>query len=248
MICLDTLGTVALRAADGAELRTVLTQPKRLALLCYLAVESSRGYQRRDHLFALFWPELTQLQARQALRQALYFLRRELSDRVIANRGAEEIRIASDVIECDVHVLTTLLDHGRLEEALARYRGNFLEGLFVRDTSNAFQRWLDATREQLRRRALDAAWALSGAAERRGDPHAAAHWARYANRLAPDDERSLQRLVRIFDLQGDRAGALHAYAEFAKWLAVEFDAVPSAETGALIEAVRSRTVVGEYRA
>src|SRR6185437_9554617 len=75
----------------------------------------------------------------------------------------------------------------------------------------------------------------------RGAASEAARWARHATRLDPDDERSLQRLVRLLDSQGDRAGALRAYTEFAHSLAIEFAAEPSAETQALIDAVRNRT-------
>jgi len=89
MIRLDLLGPLSLRGADGHELRAILAQPKRLALLAYLAVESARGFQRRDQLFGLLWPELDQSQARQALRQSLYFLRQTLCATVLVNRGAE---------------------------------------------------------------------------------------------------------------------------------------------------------------
>ena len=241
MIRLDTLGILALRGSDGGELRSVLTQPKRLALLCYLAVESPRGFQRRDRLFGLFWPELSQAQARQALRQSLYFLRRSLGEQLISNRGADEIGIDPDVLRCDVCAFRDLYEQGRPEDALALYRGDFLAGFFVDEGSSAFEHWLYATRDELRQRATDAAWELADQAASRGDASAAVHWARYASRLDPDDERSLQRLVRLLDRQGDRAGALRAYAEFAESLATEFAAEPSAETRVLIEAVRNRT-------
>jgi DNA-binding SARP family transcriptional activator/tetratricopeptide (TPR) repeat protein len=241
MIRLDTLGTLALRGSDGGELRSVLTQPKRLALLCYLAVESPHGFQRRDRLFGLFWPELSQTQARQALRQSLYFLRHAVSEQAVTNRGADEIGIDRDVLGCDVCTFTDLCNQGRLEDALALYRGDFLAGFFVDESSPAFEHWLYARRDELRQRATDTAWILADRAASRGAASEAAHWARYASRLDPDDERTLQRLVRLLDSQGDRAGALRAYAEFAQSLAIEFAAEPSAETQALIEAVRQRT-------
>jgi len=241
MIRLDTLGTLALSGSDGSELRSVLTQPKRLALLCYLAVESPRGFQRRDRLFGLFWPELTQPQARQALRQSLYFLRRAVSEQTVINRGADEIGIDRDVLGCDVGTFTDLCDQDRLEDALALYRGDFMAGFFVDESSPAFEHWLYATRDELRQRATDAAWRLVDQAASQGATSEAARWARHANRLDPDDERSLQRLVRVLDSQGDRAGALRAYTEFAHSLAIEFAAEPSAETQALIDAVRNRT-------
>lgn len=242
MIRLHTLGTLTLHGVDGAELRTVLTQPKRLALLAYLAVESARGFLRRDHLFGVFWPELAPAHARQALRQSLYFLRCAIGEQVVVNRGAEEVAIAPDALWCDARAFVEELDRNRLEDALALHHGDFLTGFFIPHASVEFEEWLSATRERLRRRALHAAWALAEARERAGSESDAAAWARFAAWVAPDDEPSVQRLVRMLDRQGDRAGALRVYAAFAERLAKELDAEPSAETRALIAAVRSRVV------
>jgi DNA-binding SARP family transcriptional activator len=241
MILLDLLGTLELRGPDGNEVRPVLTQSKRLALLAYLVVESARGQQRRDRLFALFWPELDQSRARQSLRQALYFLHRSLGDQLIVRRGDEEVGIARGALRCDACAFTELLDAHRNEEALALYKGEFLAGFFIADASPEFEQWVDSTRERLHRRALDAACALADEAERHGRASDAAHWARYAVHLAEDDERSLQRMVALLDRQGDRAGALRAYSEFAARLEKEFGVEPSAETRAMMEAVRKRT-------
>ena len=60
----------------GAELRSVLAQPKRLALLGYLAAATPPGPQRPDTLLGLFWPELDDEHARNALSKAVHFLRR----------------------------------------------------------------------------------------------------------------------------------------------------------------------------
>lgn len=76
MIELRTLGTLDLRDSDGHNLTTALTQSKRLALLVYLALASPRGFQRRDTLLGLFWPESDDRRARAALRQAVRYLRR----------------------------------------------------------------------------------------------------------------------------------------------------------------------------
>jgi hypothetical protein len=43
MIELRTLGAVSLLGPDGSELQSVLVQPKRVALLTYLAVVSRMG-------------------------------------------------------------------------------------------------------------------------------------------------------------------------------------------------------------
>src|SRR2546423_7778382 len=64
MYQLRTLGQLDLSDSDGQPVRAILVQPKRFALLAYLAVASPRGFQRRDLLLALFWPELPDARAR----------------------------------------------------------------------------------------------------------------------------------------------------------------------------------------
>ena len=240
MIRLDLLGALSLRGADGHELRAILAQPKRLALLAYLAVESARGFQRRDQLFGLLWPELDQSQARQALRQSLYFLRQTLGATVLVNRGAEEIGVSPDALSCDARTFADLLRGGHLAEALALYRGDLLAGFYVTDASPAFDQWLESTRVQIREQAVAAAWKLAQAHEHEHHATEAAHWARFAVRLAPDDERVLRRLLLLLDRAGDRAGAARAYAEFADRLKAEYDVEPSAETRGIMQAMRLR--------
>ena len=147
MIELHTLGVVDLRAPDGRELRAILRQPKRLALLAYLAVSSPRRYHRRDSLLALFWPELDQEHARATLRRSLYFLRNELGSDVISSRGDDEVGIARGPA-----LVRRRGDGARAgrratpERALSLYRGDLLDGLHVTGTAPEFQEWLDRER------------------------------------------------------------------------------------------------------
>src|SRR2546426_954328 len=68
MIEFRVLGTLHLTDAEGREVTSLLTRPRRLALLAYLAAATPRGLHRRDTLLALFWPELDQEHARAAQR------------------------------------------------------------------------------------------------------------------------------------------------------------------------------------
>src|SRR5215218_7151619 len=102
MIELHTLGALELVSADRRAAGSVLVQPRRTALLCYLALATPRGFHRRDTLFALFWPEDDAEQARHALRQSVYFLRRALGSQTIVSRGDEELALAPDQVRCDV--------------------------------------------------------------------------------------------------------------------------------------------------
>src|SRR2546425_1045836 len=91
MIEFRLLGTLHLTDAEGREVTSLLTRPRRLALLAYLAAATPRGLHRRDSLLALFWPELDQEHARAALRQALHVVRDALGADVIVTRGDEEV-------------------------------------------------------------------------------------------------------------------------------------------------------------
>src|SRR2546425_837325 len=78
MIEFRLLGALHLTDAEGREVQSLLTRPRRLALLAYLAAATPRRLHRRDSLLALFWPELDQEHARAALRQALHVVREAL--------------------------------------------------------------------------------------------------------------------------------------------------------------------------
>jgi DNA-binding SARP family transcriptional activator/tetratricopeptide (TPR) repeat protein/TolB-like protein len=237
MIELRTLGLLELRGADGDELRPVLRQPKRLALLVYLAANTPLRYHRRDALLGMFWPELDAEHARAALRRALYFLRQSMGDDLIVSRGDDEVGIAPDEIQCDVIALDRACSEGRYADALALYHGPLLQGFYVSD-SPEFERWLDETRASVHRRATSAAAALTDAAEAAGDSASAADWAHRAAALEPYDERIHRRLVEQLDRTGDRAGALRAHDEFARRLRKDYELDPSAETTALIASLR----------
>ena len=144
MIELRTLGTLDLRTRDGPELRSILSQPKRIALLCYLALARPHGFHRRDKLLALFWPETDTEHARASLRQAVRFLRRELGENVIQSRGDEELALEG-VLECDALVFEQALGAGQPEQALGFYGGDLLPGFYV-EGAPEFERWLERER------------------------------------------------------------------------------------------------------
>jgi len=239
MVEFRLLGTVNLTSEDGREARSLIGQPRRLALLAYLAAATPRGIQRRDRLLTLFWPEVDQGRARAALRQALHVLREELGPRVLVSRGDEEVGLDFDVVRCDVAEFDCAVAAGRMTEALDLYRGELLEGFFISGAPE-FERWQDEERRRLRETASRAAQALVEEAANGGELATAAIWARRALRLAPHDEGQLRRLLTLLDRRGDRAGALQAYDEFSRRLDAEFEAQPAAETQALVAAVRAR--------
>ncbi len=242
MIELRLLGSVGLSTSDGAEVRAVITQPKRFALLAYLATASPGDFHRRDELLALFWPDFTERQARLSLRQALHHLRHALGASVIANRGGSELGLSPDALWCDAVEFRRALQDGELATALDLYRGDLLEAFSMHGISLELERWLEEERLTLRVRASGAASTLAECATRDGEIALAVQWARRALALSRGDESALCRLVALLDRYGDRAGALRTGELFARRLREELDADPSPETAVLLTSIRSRVL------
>lgn len=236
MIRLHLLGTVDLRS-DGVEVRSVLSQPKRLALLAYLASATPRGFHSRDTLLALFWPESDGERARNSLRQALHQLRRSLGDDVVVGRGDREVGLDPALFWCDAAEFDQALEEGRFEDALKLYRGDVLPGFFIDDAAEA-ERWLEEERARRRRAAVDAAGKLAEREEARGEWRAAALWAERALSFAPSEEAALRRLLVLLERAGEPAAALAAFADFERRLQAEYGLAPSAETLRLVEQLR----------
>lgn len=226
--------------SEGRELRPILAQPKRFALLVYLALAPPARFRRRDTLVALFWPELDQEHARGALRQALTFLRRALGKDVVITRGEEEIGVDPTALSCDAVEFDQACAEGQSGAAMLAYRGAFLEGLYIADAAPELEHWLDEERGRLRRRAAQACGSLVEERRAAGDRAGAAEWGRHAAALSPNDEGELRRLIELLDGLGDRAGAVQAYQQFAQRVAADLEVEPSAETRAAIQAVRER--------
>lgn len=238
MIELRTLGELALTGSDGRQLCAVLAQPKRLALLTYLAVSTHR--QRRDSVVALFWPDLDTDHARGALRQALRFIRRELSHGVLTGRTEEEVGCDGGWFWCDAAAFERACESGRLAEALLLYRGDFLDGFFVSGASPDFDTWVAAKRARFRTLAVDAACTVAEQSATARDDAAAMRWARRAFELNPDAEHMLRRLITLLDRLGERAAAVEVYEDFVRRLTAEHDLEPSPETQELMRTVRRR--------
>jgi DNA-binding SARP family transcriptional activator len=158
MIELRTLGVTQVRR-EGAPDRGVHLQPKRLAVLAYLATARPRGMHRRDSLLVVFWPEESEQGARNALSQTLYSIRRDVGQQVLVTQGHELVGIDPAGLWCDAVEFDERLERGEFEEGLRLYRGEFLRGLLIAGATG-FDRWQESEAWRLQRRAWKAAAAL----------------------------------------------------------------------------------------
>jgi DNA-binding SARP family transcriptional activator len=235
MIDLRLLGALDVRAdrPDGA--RRTLTQPKRLALLVYLALARPAGLHSRDELVALLWPEADAESARHSLRNGLHALRHVFGDDAIISHGESWVGLDFDGVRCDVLELRARLAAGAVDESIAFWRGELAPGFHVSGAPD-FERWLDDQRAELLRSLRAAAWESARAASGSDEE---VQRVRTALRLDPGNEPGVRRLMQLLAAHGDRGGALEAYAGLADHLARELETMPSESTIALAESIRS---------
>jgi WD40 repeat protein/DNA-binding SARP family transcriptional activator len=242
------------RATLAGEPVTGFESNKVRALLAYLSVEADRPH-RRESLAALLWPDWPDRAAHSNLRHALANLRKAIGDRqatppfLLITRETIQFNTASDYW-LDVAAFKALVEADQagqftshqLEEAVALYRGSFLEGFSLKD-SPAFEDWSLLTRERLQRQALAALHQLAGHYEQRGEYERACEVAWRQVELEPWDEEVHQQLMRALALSGQRSAALAQYDTCCRLLKQELGVEPSRETTALYESIRDETLL-----
>jgi DNA-binding SARP family transcriptional activator/Tfp pilus assembly protein PilF len=224
-------------------------EPQRLpyrkvtALLAYLAV-TSRAHSRAA-LATLLWGDVDDQRANSSLRNALYVLRRELNLDPFLMVSRHQVRLDSTLVWLDVDRLKRAVREEAesipaLREALALWRGPFLDGLFVTGAPD-FNAWVSATRGRLDRTYLEGCLALSRAHARAEQWPEALDAAQKAVNLDPLYEAGHRQIMRIHLRLGSRPAALRQYECCRDSLISELGVLPSTRTQALHEQV----LVGE---
>src|SRR6266581_6656348 len=234
------LGDFSLIYADRQV--TSLNTMRLQSLLAYLVLHRDIP-QQRQHLAFLFWPDATEAQARNNLRQLLHQLRQALP--------AVEQFLSADThmlhwhpvtpFHLDVAEFEQTLTHAdaatqrndqhalqdALEQADSLYRGELLPG--------CYDEWILPERERLRQRHLQVLEQLLRLFEGRGDHVTAIRYAQRLLALDPFSEDLYRHLMRLFALNNDRASALHVYHTCVTTLQREMGVDPDPATRAAYE-------------
>jgi DNA-binding SARP family transcriptional activator/tetratricopeptide (TPR) repeat protein len=221
---------------------TSLNTMRLQSLLAYLALHRDIP-QQRQHLAFLFWPDTTEAQARNNLRQLLHQLRQAFPE--------VEHFLSADTHMLHWHTVSPFhLDVAEFEQALAvadaatqqndqhavqnalkqadkLYRGELLPG--------CYDEWILPERERLRQRHLQALEQLLQLFEVQGDTSTAIRYAQRLLGLDPLSEDRYRYLMRLFALNNDRASALHVYHTCASTLQRELGVDPDPATREIYE-------------
>lgn len=223
---------MSVRRGDSEE--GIAIEPKRLALLAYLALPHPGSHRDRGEIVGHFWPERGESAARNALRQALHHLRDRLGARAFVGSGRQRIGLDPEVVACDAARFGTALEQGRPAAALRVYRGEFMAGFSAVD-SVSLDRWIEDERTRLRDAAVEAALSVARDERERANLEGALHWIRRGREMAPYDERLLRAEIRLRAALGDVVDAIRAFREFRDRVRTELGAEPSACTRRLAD-------------
>jgi DNA-binding SARP family transcriptional activator/membrane-associated phospholipid phosphatase len=206
----------------------LVKQPRRAALLSYLAVERDVA---RERVITLFWPEAAAERGRHSLNQGIYYLRRLI--------GANWVELYGDHVVVAPWVTTDVqeLEHAAATDShadvLRLYQGPLLAGTGITATAD-FGIWVDtrsAGIDRLHRRSRrERLSALMGAGQMEQALRCAEEWCT----LDPLEDEAQHRFIELLAGTGQRTEALRQFSAYRRLLD-EHELRPLDETLALVE-------------
>jgi DNA-binding SARP family transcriptional activator len=214
---------------DGSSLART-PSARQQQLIAFLVLRRTSGLIPRQRVSGSLWPDSSDVQALTNLRRELHHLREgwpELEALIDAGTRTlgwrADARTTVDVVEFDAAADAGLRgDRTALQQAARVYAGDLLP--------DCSAEWIDADREQLRRRGREVLVRLVRLLEQDRDFSGSIEHAQRLLRLDPVDEQAWCALMRCHARRGERATALHLYQQCAALLKKELGVQPSAAT------------------
>jgi predicted ATPase/DNA-binding SARP family transcriptional activator/predicted negative regulator of RcsB-dependent stress response len=211
------------------------------ALLYYVAAGARP--QARTKLAGLLWGELSDVRANANLRKTLTNLRHLVGPYLTISRDTVALN-ENNPPWLDVREFETALQSGDptgLQTAVDLYRGDFLDGFYLR-AAPEFETWLLAQRHRLREQLLAALQRLAEYEAGKGHVAAAIDHLQHLLALEPLREEIHRLLMHLLAQDDQRARALAQYEACAQILAAELGVEPGQKTTALFNQIRDGTL------
>ena len=214
---------------------------KALALLGYLAVQDHSV--SREFLADLFWPDKPANRGRANLSWLIHRICKHLPGCMHVSRHTVRFQCESSYW-LDLSAFTELVSRGdvaALENAAELYRGDFLDGIYLKGCAN-FEIWLVGERERWRRRVVQVLRDLVTYHDCRGDYKQGLHYARRILAIEPWLEDTHHQVMRLLTLDDQRSAALTQYEICERILDEELGVAPGPETKQLYAQIRDGTL------
>jgi DNA-binding SARP family transcriptional activator len=218
-----------------------LALPRRQVRALFFYLAEAPEPAPRDRLAFLFWPDLSDLAARQNLKRLLNTLRNSLPDGTLLLADHSVIELDRTRTWCDAAAFEQLAaasDPGSWTQAVDLYRGRFLDGFSLPD-SPEYGDWQFQVQAQMERYYLAALSGLIDVRRAAGDLDAAIDYAlrhMAVDELAEDVHR---RLIELYAARGERSAAARQFERCVLVLERDLGVRPLPETRAAYEAAIS---------
>ena len=244
---LTTLGPLHLFGPLGEIEPARWRSQRALSIFLYLAMRGGRGVTR-DRLVELFWPGRQRRSAQGNFHPTLSYIRGALRDvsegQVVVVRNALYQLDPDLLLTIDAHRFEALAVEGRtrtkpadriktLEEAVALYQGDFLDG---RD-----EPWTDEIRTRLALGFENVLAALAALLVQGNEPARAIPVCRRLLDRSPYREEVHVRLMGCYNLIGDRRAILDHYRRLTRLLREDLGSEPLPETTRSYESLLAAT-------
>ncbi len=235
-----------------------LASRKAEAIIMYVLF-SEKAACEREELATLLWAEMPESNALTNLRVTLAAIKRHCSDLLVITRRRvslnPEIEISSDwdilgghisEILADGHETNELsLDQAQLlSEKLPLYRGDFLQGFFIKNTI-VFEDWVSYKRETIRRSVIDACQMLIHTYRKNNQVSEGITVAQTLLYIDPFNDAAHNWLIELYALNGEREKSLAFFEDYKNMLSEGIGVEPSDETLELVEDIRHGDIAVE---
>ncbi|NNC31463.1 BTAD domain-containing putative transcriptional regulator [Longimicrobium terrae] len=193
----------------------------------------------RERILGYLWPDQPSDAGRHQLSEALYVLRKAVGESVFVTAG-DEVGLNPAILGTDVAAFRAAMAGECFRDAVALYRGPFLDGFHVSDAPE-FERWAEEVRSSLSDAYGTAVEALAEQCERAADFAGAAGWWRRRAVHDPYSSRIALRLMHALAAGGERGAALKHAAAHGVFLREELGVDPDPEVGEAMHRLAAET-------
>jgi DNA-binding SARP family transcriptional activator len=197
------------------------------AILYYMAVERTTT---RDALCRVFWPESDQEMARRSLRNALYLVRKHVSEDLLKMPNHSTVLINTDAVwRCDLWELEPMVSATREDVTL-------LSGFSFKE-DEWFQEWLTDQQRSVQQKIFKHHETLSIQFEGEDDYADAAKARERMTLIDPYDEDNVRALMSLYLRMADYNRAVEVYQKLMRIMKEELGVVPDSDTTRLYEKI-----------
>src|SRR5579883_322642 len=211
------------------------------ALLYYLVC--TQAPQPRERLLTLLCGEVDEERARHTFKTLLAEVRGLLRgfdasfEWIISDGDQLKLNPRAPLwLDTEIFEKVTAVPSRNLSQAIDLYRGNFLDGFFLKDTPD-FDAWMRSARDHYRRLYLTALRRLAELYESENQLEQAITCTQMLLATDPLLEEAYARLMRLYWSTDNRVEAIRQYERLCAVLAQELAVKPSPSTQALYEQI-----------